>query len=243
MCNVVLRVLLSENDTKINFFNFRKGVYVFMKKSVAVLLWVLVLAVVAFAAGHVVHIDPATNQSTASSISAEDVTALSSDGNTYVDASTLQSIIANTSDATEQQKNASTAASSLSDNTTVVSFATVDTSTLEDGVVIPIKVDASQVSDGSGLYAYIGGVLYEGGDNMYLREVNGSTYICIKWEDVLDGNVVGAGVDASGEDDLLTPVAVSSTGGNLGGSGGGCSTGMSALAFGVLGLFLACRKK
>ena len=216
-----------------------------MKKSVAVLLWVLVLAVVAFAAGHIIHIDPATNQSNASSISDADVSALAADDSsvTYVDASTLQSIIASTSDATTQQNAASTAAAALNDNTTVVSFATVDTSSLSDGVVIPIKVSASQVNSGQGLYAYIGGVLYEGGDNMYLKEANGSTFICIKWEDVLDGNIVGAGVEASAEEDLLTPVAISSTGGTLGGSSGGCSTGMSALAFGVLGLFLACRKK
>ncbi len=215
-----------------------------MKKSVAVLLWVLVLAVVAFAAGHVVVIDPETNQTTASSITSEEVDALKSDGNNYVDATTLQSIIASTSDATTMQKEAATAAANVNDNYTVVAFATVDTATLTDGVVIPIKVPASQVS-GKGLYAYINGYLIEGGENMYLRDASSSEYkfICIKWQDILQGNIVNAGVDASAQADLLTPVAISSTAGNLGSSSGGCSTGMSALAFGVLGLFLACRKK
>ncbi len=220
-----------------------------MKKLLVVLSLVLALAVAAFAAGHVIHVDPGTNQNTASSISTEEVTALNDNkdakaGNyDYLGASMLQSAIATTSEATTEQKKASEeAAEALGDNATVVSLATIDTSKINDGVVIPIKVSANAVSGKDDLYAYIGGTLYKGGNNMWKQEANGSTFICIKWKDILNGETASS-VELSAEADLLTPIAASVEGGGLSSSGGGCSTGMSALAFGVLGLFLACRKK
>lgn len=70
--------------------------------------------------------------------------------------------------------------------------------------------------------------------------------LCFVWDDVKGGFYVGE-VDAAEGDYEITGIAVSGSGSDssvsLGSSGGGCSTGMSALAFGVLGLFLACRKK
>lgn len=142
---------------------------------------------------------PETLQTLAFSITDADVNALSIDGNEYVDASTLRSIVAGTSDATTQQQEALTVLFNLTgyNSNRCWRGATVDTATLNDGVVIPIKIDSSWVSSQTLLFVYLAGVLFEGGESMYIRTVNENTYVCVKWQDIANEDIIGG--DGSGD--------------------------------------------